>query len=180
MSSTETAEPSGRFSTEPRPIELSRLRRDRTLRRGAIALLSVFLFVGLSGSLGAHTSVASAETEGYILTVTYPLVTRPGLPIRWEIQVQHPGGFSEPLRLATTFDYLHLFDISNLEPDASSATATRDQVIYVFDPPPGDTFRVSMDGNTEPDIHELPEAATGLVVGGRTVVQVTYSTRVVP
>jgi hypothetical protein len=130
--------------------------------------------------LGAHTSVASANGEGYTLTITYPSATRPGLPIRWEIQVQHPGGFSGPLRLATTFDYLHLFDISNLEPDASSSTATGDQVIYVFHPPPGDTFRVSMDGNTEPDVHELPAAATSLVVGGRTVVQVTYSTRVVP
>jgi len=180
MSGAEATERSEPSSTEPQPVELSRLRRDRASRRGVIALLTVFLLVGLTSSLGAHTSVATANSEGYTLTITYPSVTRPGLPIRWEIQVQHPGGFSEPLRLATTFNYLHLFDISNLEPDASGSTATGDQVIYVFDRPPGDTFRVSMDGNTEPDVHELPAAATSLVVGGRTVVQVTYSTRVVP
>ncbi len=178
--SSQAAEGRRRVPTEPEPIGLSRLRRDRALRRAVIALLVIFLLVGVSSILGAHTSVASASGEGYTLSVTYPALTRPGLPIRWEIQVQHPGGFSEPIRLATTFDYLHLFDISNLEPDANSATATGDQVIYIFDPPPGDTFRVSMDGNTEPDVHELPEAVTGLVVDDRTVVQVTYTTRVVP
>jgi len=178
--SADTTEGRARLSTKPEPIEPSRLRRDRALRRGVIALLVIFLLVGMSSIVGARTSVARASGEGYILSVTYPAVTRPGLPIRWEIQVEHPGGFSEPVRLATTFDYLHLFDISNLEPDANSATATADQVIYVFEPPPGDTFRVSMDGNTEPDVHELPEAVTGLLVNGRTVVQVIYSTRVVP
>jgi hypothetical protein len=44
----------------------------------------------------------------------------------------------------------------------------------------GDTFRVSMDGNTEPGVHELPQVVTSLVVDGRTVVQVTYATRVMP
>jgi hypothetical protein len=175
-----SAERGRRFSTAPEPVELSRLRRDRAWRRVAIAFLTVFMLAGLSSLLGAHTSVASASAGGYTMTVTYPAVTRPGLPIRWEIEVQHPGGFTEPVRLATTFDYLHLFDISNLEPDASSSTATADQVIYVFDAPPGDTFRVSMDGNTEPDLHQLPETATGLVVNGRTVVRVIYATRVVP
>jgi hypothetical protein len=53
-------------------------------------------------------------------------------------------------------------------------------VIYEFEPPGGDTFRVSMDGNTEPGFHELPEAATTLYVDGEPVVAVTYSTKVVP
>jgi hypothetical protein len=178
--STGTTERRRRFSTAPEPVELARLRRDRAWRRVGIAFLTAFMLAGLSSLLGAHTSVASASAGGYTMMVTYPAVTRPGLPIRWEIEVRHPGGFSEPVRLATTFDYLHLFDISNLEPDPASSTATADQVIYVFDPPPGETFRVSMDGNTEPDLHELPEAATILVVNGRAVVRVDYATRVVP
>jgi hypothetical protein len=53
-------------------------------------------------------------------------------------------------------------------------------VIYVFDPPPGDGFRVSMDGNAEPGFHELPVATTTLIVDGRPVVSVTYATKVVP
>jgi hypothetical protein len=107
-------------------------------------------------------------------------VTRPGLPIRWEFEVTHEDGFDQPIRLATTFDYLHLFDISNLEPDAASSTGTDTEVIYVFDPPPGDGFRVSMDGNAEPGFHELPVATTTLIVDGRPVVSVTYATKVVP
>ncbi len=75
---------------------------------------------------------------------------------------------------------MHLFDISNLEPDAASSTGTHTQVIYVFDPPPGDDFRVSMDGNAERGFHELPPATTTLLVGDQPVVSVTYSTKVVP
>jgi hypothetical protein len=174
--STETSE----RSTEPRPVEPARLRRDRALRRVTIVGLVLLVLAGLSSLLGAHTSSATATAEGYTVTVTYPAVTRPGLPIRWEIEVVHPGGFDQPIRLGTTFDYLHLFDISNLEPDPASSTGTRDDVVYAFDPPPGDTFRVSMDGNTEPDFHELPLAVTSLIVDGRAVVKVSYTTRVVP
>jgi hypothetical protein len=166
--------------TEPESVGLPRLRRDRAIRRLAIALLAFFLVLGLSSVLGSHTSVATSSSGGYTLTVTYPAVTRPGLPIRWEILVEHPGGFTEPVRLATTFDYLHLFDISNLEPDATTSTATATEVIYSFSAPEGDSFRVSMDGNAEPDVNELPEAVTSLIVDGRSVVQVQYATRVVP
>lgn len=42
------------------------------------------LLVALSSYLGARTATASASGGGYTLTVTYPRITRPGLPIRWE------------------------------------------------------------------------------------------------
>src|SRR4051812_39301829 len=174
------SEPKPKNETEPDPVPAERLARARLGRRFMIGALLVFLAAGALDTFGSRTTEVTAEAGGYTLLVTYPSVTRPGLPIRWEIEVQHAGGFSEPVRLATTFDYLHLFDISNLEPDAISSTATTSQVIYAFDPPPGDTFRVSMDGNTEPDLHEVSDVTTGLVVNGRTVVQVVYSTKVVP
>jgi hypothetical protein len=129
---------------------------------------------------GSRTDQATAEASGYRLTVTYPSITRPGLPIRWEFQVDHVGGFDGPIRLATTFDYLHLFDISNIEPDAQQATATLRDVIYVFRPPAGDTFRASLDGNTEPNPHEVPPATTSVLVGGKAVVSVDYRVVVVP
>jgi hypothetical protein len=167
-------------STVPPSVSLPRLRRDRSLRRLAILFLVAFVVAGLSSILGAHTSSAGATAQGYTVTVTYPSVTRPGLPIRWEIEVTHPGGFDQPIRLGTTFEYLHLFDISNLEPDAATSTASGSQVIYAFDPPAGDTFRVAMDGNTEPGLHEVPQAVTSLIVDGRAIVQVAYTTRLVP
>ncbi|MFL5736669.1 MAG: hypothetical protein ACJ76P_04950, partial [Actinomycetota bacterium] len=76
--------------------------------------------------------------------------------------------------------YLHLFDVSNLEPDSTSSTASGGLLVYQFDPPPGDVFRVSMDGNTEPGEHELPPVTSSVLVGGQPVVSVTYQTTVVP
>jgi hypothetical protein len=167
-------------STDPEELPFDEVRRARLVRRLVIGLLVAFLAAGAFELFGARTDQATAEASGYRLTVTYPSITRPGLPIRWEFEVDHAGGFDGPIRLATTFDYIHLFDISNLEPDATSATATSDDLIYVFDPPSGDSFRVAMDGNTEPGFHELPEATTTLFVDDEPVVAVTYSTKVMP
>jgi hypothetical protein len=166
--------------TEPERVPIRQIRRARLGRRVIIALLVLFLTAGALEAFGSRTDEATAEASGYRLTVVYPSITRPGLPIRWEFEVEHAGGFDGPIRLATTFDYLHLFDISNLEPDAASATASGGDVIYEFDPPDGDAFRASLDGNTEPGFHELPGATTTLYVDGRPVVAVTYSTKVVP
>jgi hypothetical protein len=166
--------------TDPGDVSLDELRRERLGRRIVLGVLVVFLAAGSLEVFGSKTDQATATAAGFTLTVTYPSVTRPGLPIRWEFDVTHPGGFDQPIRLATTFDYLHLFDISNLEPDAASSTGSGTEVIYVFDPPPGDDFRVSMDGNAEPGFHELPSATTTLLVGDQPVVSVTYATRVVP
>jgi hypothetical protein len=166
--------------TDPEDVPLHEARRARLGRRVVIALLVLFLAAGAFEVFGSRTDQASAEAAGYRLTVTYPSITRPGLPIRWDFEVDHAGGFDGPIGLATTFDYLHLFDVSNLEPDARSATADGGDVIYEIDPPSADSFRVSMDGNTEPGFHELPEATTTLYVDGEPVVAVTYSTKVVP
>jgi len=145
-----------------------------------VAFLIAFVALGAVDVLGSKTSVVSATRNGYTLTVAYPAVTRPGLPVRWEFEVRHPGGFDGPVSVATTFDYLHLFDVSNLEPEPASSTATGDQLVYRFDPPPGEVFRVAMDGNAEPGEHELPPVMSSVLVGGRAVVSVRYQTRVVP
>ena len=167
-------------STDPGGRSPSRLRRDRLGRRVMIAGLVAFVVLGAFDLLGSKTSVVSATRAGYTLRVTYPSVTRPGLPVRWEFEVRHPGGFDGPISIATTFDYLRLFDVSNLEPEPSSSTGTDGELVYRFDPPSGEVFRVSMDGNTEPGEHEVPAVTSSVLVGGRPVVSVSYRTRVVP
>jgi hypothetical protein len=164
----------------PERLSEQQLRRQRARRRILIASLVLFVAVGLSSLLGSKTDAVTASASGVTLTVTYPSITRPGLPIRWEIEVSRPGGFDGPVELHTTFDYLHLFDISNLEPDARSSTSSTNDIVYTFDPPAGNTFIVSMDGNTEPGIHEVPRATTSLVSNGQTIVAVSYYTLVVP
>jgi hypothetical protein len=150
------------------------------MRRLGIGGLCLIVAGGLSGWLGPQTRTISATENGYTLTVTYPAVTRPGLPIRLEFEIRHPGGFPGPVTLSTTFDYVHLFDISNLEPEPSSSTATADRLAYTFDRPSGDAFRVSLDGNTEPNPHEVPSVTTSVIVAGQSVVAVDYRTSVVP
>ncbi|MDQ1665488.1 MAG: hypothetical protein QOH75_1519 [Actinomycetota bacterium] len=65
--------------------------------------------------------------------------------------VRHPGGFTEPIRLAVSADLLERFDFQNFYPNPSKETATGTFVYYEFDPPPGDTFRLSLDARTAPD-----------------------------
>jgi hypothetical protein len=169
-----------RRPTAPEQVPVARFERGRAIRRIAIGFLCLVLLVALSSYLGSQTATASATGGGYTLTVTYPRITRPGLPIRWEYTVTHPGGFDGPVRLATTFDAIHLFDVSNFEPEPSTSTATADELIYAFDPPPADTFRVSMDGNTEPGMNELGDVTTSVLVDGSPVVSVTYHVVVIP
>ncbi len=115
---------------------------------------------------GSWTRTVTVTGNGVVLRVTYTAITRPGLPIRWEFEVKSAAGFDRPIEIRTTFDYLHLFDVSNLEPDARSATASGQDIVYTFDPPAGDTLRVSMDGSTEPGFHEFPAATTTVSIGG--------------
>ena len=172
--------PKDATATEPDRLTEPVLKKQRAYRRVGLTLLALFVLAGVVGVLGSRTSVASASASGTTLTVTYPAVTRPGLPIRWEFWVHREGGFDGPVELHTTFDYLHLFDISNLEPEPSSSTGSAGEVVYTFDPPSGEDFRVSMDGNVEPGMHEFPSATTSFVMDGSPVVSVEYLTLVVP
>jgi hypothetical protein len=145
-------------------------------------ILGALLAFAVAGAafLGPKTATATARGSGYTVVVTYPSVTRPGLPIRWEYVITHPGGFDGPVSLATTFDYLHLFDLTNIEPEAVGSTSTAGEVVYTFARPAGDELRVSMDATAESGFHEVPETTTQVAVGGSTVVTVRFSTKVVP
>lgn len=166
--------------TDPEPVPKRSLVRARAGRRAIIAVLALFLVVGLSGFLGPRTATRTVSRSGYTVVATYPEVTRPGLPIRWEYSITHPGGFDGPITLAITFDYLHLFDLTNIEPEAADATASGDDVVYRFAPPSGDVLRVSMDAAAESGFHEVPETTTRVIVAGAVVATVRFSTKVVP
>ena len=106
-----------------------------------VALAVVEWLVG-SSVYGVDTTTTRAEQGGAQLEVHHPTVTRGQLATPLEITVTRPGGFSEPLVLSITADYLSLFLSQGPDPDPSAETATADDLILTFDPPPGDTFVV--------------------------------------
>jgi hypothetical protein len=179
VTGSRNVEPSG-SDTAPEATPERKLLRARTGRQLVVGLFAVFLVLGVLGFFGSKTSTVSATSGGYSLSVVYPAVTRPGLPIRWVMEVRHPGGFAGPIHLATSFGYLHLFDTSNTEPAASSSTADGGYIVMTFDPPKGDVFTVTFDSSTEVGVHEFPPATTAVLVDGVPVVQVHYDTKVVP
>jgi hypothetical protein len=154
--------------------------RGRNLRRIGIVLVAAFVAMGTAGAFGQRTSSVSATGGGYRLTVDYPSVVRPGLPVRWNVTVQSAAGFRDPIQIAVSRHYFDLFDLNSFRPDASSSTSTGDLVVYTFEPPPGDTFTMAMDASVEAGEHLGLDAVTALRVRGVTQVQVTYHTRVVP
>ena len=84
------------------------------------------------------------------------------------------------IRRLVTFEYLNLFDVTNIQPSPSEETANRDVIVWSFDPPPGDVFSVTFDAATEVGAHVLPPATASVLVDGRPAAQVRFRTVVVP
>jgi hypothetical protein len=173
-------DPRPTISTVPPRLPEQRLRRDFIARLVLLAALVGFVVAGALGLLGARTGSVTATGGGYRLTVQYPEITRPGLAIRWELRLSHPGGFAGPVRIDTTVGYFDLFDFNNLQALPSSVTNEGESAVWVFDPPRGDELVVNLDASMSPAVQKGTTASTTVYVGGVRQVSVTYETRVMP
>jgi hypothetical protein len=167
-------------STVPERPSRDRVAKARTTRRVGICLIALFLGLGAINVFGVRSDKVSASGGGFDLTVTYAAMSRPGLATPWEVEVRHRGGFDGPITIATTGDYMEMFDENGLDPDPSSSTATEDLIIWEFEPPDGETLTVSFDARLEPAVQRGRSGETSVLVGGRSVVRVGYTTRVMP
>lgn len=167
-------------STIPDPPSRERVARARMGRRLGIGLLGLFLILGAINVFGVRSDAVSASGGGYELTVTYATMSRPGLATPWDVQVRHRGGFDGPITIATTGHYLNMFDENGLDPDPSSSTATEELIVWEFEPPDGDTLTISFDARLEPAVQAGRSGETSVLVDGRSVVRVGYTTRVMP
>jgi hypothetical protein len=168
-------------STRPEDMPDERLVRSRTLRRIGLGLLSVFILAGLFGLLGVWTSTVSAEARGYILTVEYAAVTRPGLAASWVVEVHHGGGFDGPVTLATDADYFDRFDVNQLSPEPASTSTRGDLDLLTFEDIEGDRLRVRFDGRVAPAFAlALARGSTSVEIDGEQVVRVEYTTVAMP
>jgi hypothetical protein len=166
--------------TAPEETSLARSVRARLLRRLLMTLLAVFLFLGATGFLGVRTATVTAQGGGYELTVTYGAVTRAGLATPFALEIRRPGGFDGPVTVAVSSDYFGLWDENGLDPEPSSATSTAEDIVWEFDPPPGEVLAVSFDGRIEPGVQWGRAGQTSVLVDGQPVVTARYHTRVLP
>lgn len=167
-------------STIPEEPSRGRVARARMGRRLGIGVLGLFLALGAINVFGVRSDRVSASGGGYELTVTYAAMSRPGLATPWNVEVRRRGGFEGPITIATTLDYLNMFDENGLDPDPSSSTATDELVIWEFEPPDGDTLGITFDARLEPAVQSGRSGETSVLVDGEAVVRVGYTTRVMP
>ncbi len=167
--------------TTPEWEGVGRVRRSRALRRALLAVFGVVLLLGATGVLGVRTGRASATGGGYDLMVEYPRVTRPGHAVPLSIEVRRPGGFGDgTVALSVTAEYFTLFDENGVQPAPSTETATERNVLWEFDPPPGDTLRIYFDTRTGPNKQRGTDGEVSVLVAGEPVVTVAVTTWVMP
>jgi hypothetical protein len=122
-------------------------------RRLFVVALVVFLGLGVLGLYGVRMGEKEASGGGYDVTVTYALVSRPGLATPWVVELRRPGGFGDGLvTVALNSSYFDAFDENGLDPDPVESMSDGDRTIWRFQPPPGDVMTVSFDARIQPDV----------------------------
>lgn len=160
--------------------DLARSRRARAARRVVLSLLVVFIVLGLTGWLGVRSRTTTATGGGYRLTVRYAQVTRGGLATPWSFVLHRPGGFDGPVEVAAGARYFDLFDENAFEPEPDSVTTTGDEVIWTFEPPPGDRLTVTLDARLEPAVQWGRGGHLSVLEDSEPVVTARYKTWVLP
>ena len=170
---------SPRTSTVPTDDGLAASRRSVWWRRGVITVLSLFVVAALTQQLGVRTDVVRATSGDLAVSVRYADRARGALAVPFTIAIQHAGGFQAPIEVRTDQRYLAIFDDNGFEPDPESVTTEAGDVIWTFDPPPGDTLTIVLDARIEPGIFGRQHGVTSVAAEG-TSVTLGYTTWVAP
>jgi hypothetical protein len=150
-------------------------------RRAFLSALAVVVGAGLLGLLGVRTATASAEADGWQLSVDYPGTARAGLDVPWTATVRHEDGLGDQVTLALTGTYLDLFETQGFNPEPSATTRDADTLLLTFDAPPeGDTLVVTYDTYVQPSAQRGADATLAVRSDQRDVVSVDLHTRLVP
>ncbi len=149
-------------------------------RRLFLGLVLLLVVLGLTGWLGVRTSERTSSAGGYRLSVRYPSHARGGLDVVWQVRVSRPGGLGRQVVLALTGDYLDIFETQGFHPEPRSETRDADRLVLTFDSQGGDTFVVDYDAYIQPASQVGRDATVALLVQGRRVASVSYTTHLVP
>lgn len=167
--------------TAPETPGIAALRRARLARRVLLTIFAAVLALGATGRLGVTRAEVRAEALGYMLTVEYPRVTRPGHAVPLSVEVRRPGGFGDqPVELRISTRYFALFDENGVQPAPSTETASGEDLIWEFDPPPGDVLRVYFDTRTGPNRQRGESGRISVLKDGEPIVTLDVRTTVMP
>ena len=116
--------------------------------------------------------------------MTYPEMTRAGLPAAVRIRVTSRDPITEPVQLGITGSYLDLFDEQGVRPEPSASTSMGRFLVWEFDPPlRGRSFTVRIDvvgpvcesGDFLALDREMPDIEAGDLLAVRTAGAYGYS-----
>jgi hypothetical protein len=169
----------GPASTAPRDDGLAASRRSLWWRRATVTLLTLFVVAALSQQLGVRTDTVRASSGDLRVTVRYADRARGALAAPFSVDVERSGGFDGPVEVRSRQAYLAIFDDNGFEPEPASVTTDAGDVIWTFDPPPGDTLTIVLDARIEPGVFGRERGATTVTAGGRSVT-LEYTTWVAP
>ncbi len=150
------------------------------LRRAMLSAMALAVAADLLSLLGVRTSTASAQGNGYGLSLHYPSVARAGLDTPWQVTVTHPGGFGKQVTLAVTGDYFNIFETQGFHPEPAEETRDAHTLYLTFTAPPGDTFVVDFDAYIQPASQQGRSATLAVMDGATPAVSVDFDTRLMP
>lgn len=158
--------------------------RRRTYVVTSVALGVLMLLVVVDAwapVFGVDSAVVTADgPDGLELRVEHPAVVRPALAAPFAVEVTRPGGFDGPIRLAISRPWIESWDENAWYPAPASEVGERDWVVYVFDPPEGDTLRVFYDARMEPARQQSVDGAVELRGQDGVLASVSFTTTVRP
>jgi hypothetical protein len=135
------------------------------------------------GVYGVDTRTISASgDDSYDLRVRYGTVSRPALATPFDIEVHRQGGFDgRHVTVAVLSTYLAMWDENGVDPSPAEETADASYLFWTFDPPEGDTLRITFDGRIEPAAQSGERGRVAVIDdGGAELVAVDFRTRVLP
>ncbi len=168
------------YPTRPRALPIEFWRRHAWGRRFLVSLFAIPIIGAAFGLVGLRHAEVTSEAAGYVLNVRYPELSRAGISSPLDIYVTHPGGFDSPLTFEIAHDYFTLFDLNGIFPAPSAEKVADGKIVWEFDPPEGDTFRVHVDWRVEPAVHRGTGGSVALLIEDELITDVTFDTRLAP
>lgn len=172
--------PGSQSTTVPDVADIRSERRSHRVRQAALGLLALLVLLGLTGTLGVRSrTVTAVGGDGMEARLTYPQVARPALAVPYELVVTKRGGFDQPVEVRVTLGFLESFDENGVNPEPAESTTDGDDVVWTFDPPPGEDLTLSLDTRVEPGV-QWRRRGTTTVSTGTELVSFDHSMWILP